>query len=96
MNLGKWYYDAVLPESISPDQDYELLVELAGSGVVLWADGIEKLTHDSGQSIVDGRLGLRTFKGRSQFDDIVVMPVADYGDAPSPYPTLWSHDGARH
>jgi len=103
-DAGKWVTDVWVGESIGVDTDYRLDVVVVGSEVRLSVDGIQKVTHDFGEPVNTGAVGLGTRRARSRFDDFSVHRVAtlpyeepfDDGHAFLVAEGLWEVDAGRY
>ena len=68
-----WHVDLVLNEVINVDTDYRLRLLIENdTTVTLFADGVEKLTHQYAASVTDGDVGLATRSSTTHFDNILV------------------------
>jgi len=78
---GSWVHQASVAETLEANTDYDIDVVLEGSVVKLWAGGQLKTTHDFGESVTDGMVGLGTHNAVSRFDNFAV----DVARATLPY-----------
>jgi hypothetical protein len=72
-----WTTDAVTVGTIDPLTDYTLSVSIQQDGaVMLFADGVERISHQFAGSLTDGDVGLGVRNAVSRFDNFTVEQFA--------------------
>lgn len=85
---AEWVTDAFAEAPIASNVDYRLEIVVVGTEVRLSVDGSPRVTHDFGEPVHGGSLGLGTRRGIARFDDLAVHPLATL-------PLLETFDGAH-
>ena len=69
-------WDATVSQQVNLATAYGVRVEISGSVATLIVDGAALLTHDYGEVLSDGDLGLGSRRSHARFDDVVVQPTS--------------------
>ncbi len=68
-----WQIDSVFNQTLDADTDYRLRLLIENNNAVtLYADGVEKTTHQFGSSVTDGDVGLAMRDSTTHFDHFLV------------------------
>ena len=70
-----WIVDASVDATILADGSYELKLTVEGSAATLTVDGVEKVSHDFGEPLSDGLLGIGMNNSVASFGTVAVEPV---------------------
>ena len=70
VNNGTWVTHSAVDESLAALTNYAVELYIEGSNVLLVADGVVKVSHDFGESLTDGQLGLGTKNAAARFDNV--------------------------
>ena len=68
-------WDTTVSRRVDLDTPYGVRVEISGSVTTLSVDGAALLTHDYGEVLSDGDLGLGSRRSHARFDNVVVQPT---------------------
>ncbi|MGB2822899.1 MAG: lamin tail domain-containing protein, partial [Phycisphaerae bacterium] len=75
-NAGGWVvYASVADPTIDANDSYDLELRVTGSLATLVVDGSDTVSHDFGETLNDGSLGLGTENARASFGMVAVEPV---------------------
>ncbi len=85
-NAADWITDAYVDASIDALADYDLQVILEASGqATLYVDGARQVTHNFGQALTGGELGLGTKNAVARFDNLAASEYVPPPTTSLPY-----------
>jgi Ca2+-binding RTX toxin-like protein len=70
-----WVRDVELPMQLRADKDYDLTLVMYGTVATIWVNEQVSLSHDFGEPLNEGLIGLGTDNASARFDDLQIQKL---------------------